>query len=340
MYSQHEQHRLLEVARLADELGVDCIDTTDHVLIGEGALTAGMGWERQHLDMPFPEPLSVLAAMSGATKRIKLLSAVVISPLRPAGLVAKQAATLHALSQGRFIMGVSVSWHSDEYEALNVPFHRRGQVLDDQLRACRVLWSQSPASFHSETVNFEGMHCSPRPGSEERIPIWFGGFFGPRLIMRVTELGDGWLIYGGLGMSLAQKADAIAELRSAFAQPRPQSAFAKPEPRSPSAPQEGGPRHLDLRGNVEPPERDPRTLEGRAEVPPVDADLRSLEVCDEVEPLDGDLARSMAHIPELAAAGVTMVRVHLRRFSTTPDSVLRTLEETVRRFEEYKRIEV
>jgi probable F420-dependent oxidoreductase len=290
MYPPDQQHRLIEVARVADELGVDCIDTTDHVLIGEGALSSRMGWQRHHLDMPFPEPLTVLAAMSGVTKQIKLLSAVVISPLRPAGLLAKQAATVHALSQGRFVMGVSVSWHFDEYEALNVPFHRRGQVLDDQLRACRVLWTEAPASFHSETVNFEGMHCSPRPGPTERIPIWFGGFFTPRLVRRVTELGDGWLVYGGLGMSLSQKADAVRELRAAYA------------------------------------------AAGR--------DPRSLEVCDEVEPLEGDLPRSMAQIPQLAAAGITSVRVHLRRFAATPNDVLKTLEETVNRFEEYKRIEV
>jgi len=113
-------------------------------------------------------------------------------------------------------MGVSVSWHKDEYDALGVPFERRGQILDDQLAACRVLWTEAPASFHSPTVNFDGMHCSPRPGPNERIPILFGGQFTPKLIRRVATLGDGWLIYGGLGLSLEAKAAAIATLKQRF----------------------------------------------------------------------------------------------------------------------------
>jgi probable F420-dependent oxidoreductase len=218
MYPPDQQHRLLEVAHAADGLGVDVIDTTDHVLMGEGALTSGQGWEPHHLEMPIVEPLTTLAAMAGATQRIGLWSSVVIAPLRPAGLLAKIGATLHALSRGRFSMGVSVSWHRDEYDALGVPFERRGQILDDQLAACRVLWTQAPASFHSATVNFDGMHCSPRPGPNERIPILFGGHFTPKLIRRVVTLGDGWLLYGGLGMNLEQKAAAIATLKESFAE--------------------------------------------------------------------------------------------------------------------------
>src|SRR5262249_20829329 len=133
----------------------------------------------------------------------------------PAGLLAKQVATLHALSRGRFVMGVSVSWHKDEYDAIGVPFERRGQVLDDQLQACRILWTEAPASFHRPTGNLDGMYCSPRPGPGERIPILFGGHFGPKLIRRVATIGDGWMIYGGLGLSLEQKTGAIRTLKEA-----------------------------------------------------------------------------------------------------------------------------
>src|SRR3954469_22960751 len=107
MYPPDQQHRLIDVAREADRLGLDCIDVTDHVLIGQGALSSGMGWEPHHLDLLMTEPLTTLAAMAGATERIKLVSSIVIAPLRPAGLLAKTAATLHALSRKRFIMGVS-----------------------------------------------------------------------------------------------------------------------------------------------------------------------------------------------------------------------------------------
>ncbi len=183
-------------------------------------------------------------------------------------------------------MGVSVSWHQDEYDALGVPFRERGQVLDDQLQACRVLWTQAPATFHSKTVNFEHMYCSPRPAPGERIPILFGGAFAPRLIRRIVTLGDGWLLYGGLGMDHAQKADAIAELKQAF------------------------------------------TNTGR--------DAAMLDLCDEVTPRNGDIAQSMEEIPALAQAGITTVRLHLRRFIAGPDEALPKLEEVVRRFEPYR----
>src|SRR4051812_31737891 len=101
LFPTDQQHRLIEVARVADQAGADYIDISEHVLMGLGALDAGQGWQPEHLDMPQPESLTTLGAFVGATQRIKILSSVVIAPLRPAGLLAKQAATLHALSRGR-----------------------------------------------------------------------------------------------------------------------------------------------------------------------------------------------------------------------------------------------
>ncbi len=215
-YASDQQYRMLEVARAADDLGVDFLDTTEHVLMGLNALSAGQGWELHHLEQAQPEALITLAAIAGATSRIGLVSSIVIAPLRPAGLLAKQVATLWALSRGRFVLGVTASWQKDEYDALDVPFAERGQVLDDNIGACRALWSGAPASFHSRYVNFGGMFCSPRPAPGERIPVWFGGKFTRRQIRRVVELGDGWMPFGGLRMTVPEKAAAIAELRAAF----------------------------------------------------------------------------------------------------------------------------
>ncbi|MBV9357437.1 MAG: TIGR03619 family F420-dependent LLM class oxidoreductase [Chloroflexi bacterium] len=286
MYPPSAQDRLLEVAQAADQAGVDYIDTSEHVLMGRGALLAGQGWEPPHLDMPQPESLVTLAAMAGATQRIKLVSSITIAPLRPAGLLAKMVATLHAISRGRFVLGVTASWQKDEYDALGVSFERRGEILDDTIGACRVLWREAPASFHSATVNFDRMYCSPRPGPEARIPVWFGGKFTPRQIRRVVTLGDGWIPYAGLRMTLAETAEAIATLRQAF------------------------------------------VAAGR--------DPTSLDVCDGLPTVQGSLERSMEQIPAMAEAGINVVRVHLRRFSTSPEEVLPTLEAVVRQFEPYR----
>jgi probable F420-dependent oxidoreductase len=286
MYAPDEQYRLLDVARAADQAGADFLDVTEHVLMGLNTLDSGQGWELHHLEQPQPEPLTTLAAMAGATQRVNLLSAIVIAPLRPAGLLAKTGATLHALSRGRFVMGVTASWQKDEYDALGVPYEQRGQVLDDNIGACRALWAGAPASFHSPTVNFDGMFCSPRPAPGERIKVWFGGKFTPRQIHRVVSLGDGWMPYGGLRMTVDQKAAAIATLRQAFV--------------------EAG--------------RDPATL----------------DICDGLRDVDGSLARSMAQIPALAEAGIDVIRIHLRRFSSGPDGVLPVINEATRRFEEFR----
>jgi probable F420-dependent oxidoreductase len=286
MYAQDEQYRLLDVARAADQAGADFVDVTEHVLMGLNALRSGQGWELHHLDQPQPEALSTLAFLAGATERVKLLSGIVIAPLRPAGLLAKTGATLHAISRGRFVMGVTASWQRDEYDALGVPFEARGQILDENIAACRALWAGAPASFHGQHVNFDGMFCSPRPAPGERIPVWFGGKFTPRQIRRVVELGDGWMPYGGLGMSLAQKADAVAVLRQRYV--------------------EAG--------------RDPATL----------------EVCDGLTEVDGSLERSMDQVPAMAEAGVTVVRVHLRRFARDVDDILPLIENVCRRFEAFR----
>jgi probable F420-dependent oxidoreductase len=286
MYAPNDQYRLLEVARAADQGGADFIDVTEHVLMGLNALHSGQGWEMHHLEQPQPEPLSTLAAMAGATTRISLLSCIVIAPLRPAGLLAKTGATLHALSRGRFVMGVTASWQKDEYDSLGVAFERRGQILDDNIGACRALWEGAPASFHSPNVNFDGMFCSPRPAPGERIRVWFGGKFTPRQIRRVTTLGDGWMPYGGLRMTLEQKAHAVTTLRQAY----------------------------------------------------VDAgrDPGELDICDGLREVDGSLARSMELIPAMAEAGINVIRVHLRRFTRSPDEVLPLVDEVTRRFEEFR----
>jgi probable F420-dependent oxidoreductase len=290
MYAPDEQYRLLDVARAADQNGADFVDVTEHVLMGLNALRYGQGWEMHHLEQPQPEALSTLAAMAGATQRIGILSAIVIAPLRPAGLLAKTGATLHALSKGRLVMGVTASWQKDEYDALGVPFEQRGQILTDTIGACRALWEQAPASFHSPTVNFEGMFCSPRPAPGERIPVWFGGKFTERNIKRIVTLGDGWMPFGGLRMSLGQKASSITILRE---------------------------RYLEAG-------RDPSTL----------------EVCDGLREVDGSLARSLEQIPAMAEAGITVVRVHLRRFMRSVDDILPLVEETCRRFEAYHALKV
>ncbi|GAC1317932.1 MAG: hypothetical protein NVSMB2_12240 [Chloroflexota bacterium] len=146
-----------------------------------------------------------------------MISAIVIAPLRPPVLLAKQAATVHALSGGRFVMGVSTSWHAEEYAALGVPFAERGARLDDLVGACRALWAASPASFHSVSIAFDDLICQPSPGSADAIPLWFGAAFTTRMVRRVAAVGAGWMPFiGPEPRPLEMIARGVGTLREAF----------------------------------------------------------------------------------------------------------------------------
>ena len=167
-------------------------------------------------DEPFPEPLATLAVIAGATSRIRLITAILIAPLRPPVLLAKTAATVHALSGGRLVLGISTSWHQEEYAAVGVPFEERGQRLDDAVGACRALWSAAPAAFSSRTISFEGIYCVPRPEHADDIPIWFTGKMRKQLVRRVAEHGQGWLPFIGMDTPLEPLGDDIRTLKEAM----------------------------------------------------------------------------------------------------------------------------
>ena len=203
--------RLVELARAAEAAGVDQIAVPDHVAMGPNADRYPYGRFPLPLDEPFPEPLTTLAAMAGATSRIRLGTGILIAPLRPAVLLAKTLATLDVLSGGRVELGVGVGWQEEEYAASGVPFDERWGRLDDTLRACQALWTEAPASFHSRSVSFEKLWSSPHPVQEGGIPIWFGVAATPRQARRIAELGAGWMPMPLAPDELRAGADRIRE---------------------------------------------------------------------------------------------------------------------------------
>jgi len=182
---------------MAEDLGVDDLGLSEHIVMAHRPGKYGPTTAPHHFDEPWPEPLTTLAALAAVTHRVRLISTVVIAPLRPPVFIAKQAATVHALSQGRFVMGVSTSWQEEEYAALGVPFRERGARLDDLVGACRALWGPTPASFSSSSISFDDLISIPRPEKPEDIPIWYGASLSPRLVRRVVHDGSGWMPFIG-----------------------------------------------------------------------------------------------------------------------------------------------
>lgn len=194
--------RFLELARAAEDAGVDQVVLSEHVTLahvikGHPGSRPGVSG---HFPFPgneqYPEPLVTLAAVAAVTTRVRLSTNILIAPLRPAVLLAKMAATLDCLSGGRLELGVGTGWHEEEYAALGVPIEGRVQRLDDSLRACKALWRNQPASFESATVSFHDMYVCPAPVRGD-IPLWIGGAATRGMARRVVELGAGWTPMGG-----------------------------------------------------------------------------------------------------------------------------------------------
>lgn len=185
--------RLLDLARMAEDAGVDRILLTDHVVMGPNTDAYPWGPFPFSPEQPWLEPLSVISAMAAVTERIRFSTKILIAPLRPAPLLAKTLATLDVLSGGRMEIGVATGWQKEEFEAAGLDWSKRGRLLTDTMAACRVLWRDAPASFASESFSFDEIYCRPAPLQEEGIPIWFAGSLHRRNLERICQIGDGWI---------------------------------------------------------------------------------------------------------------------------------------------------
>jgi probable F420-dependent oxidoreductase len=206
---------LVELGRLAEVSGLDGVVIGDHIVLGNRLDRYPYPPVHFTSDAVWAEPLTVLAAVGAVTTRISLTTGVIVSPLRPAVLLAKTAATLDALVGGRLELGVGVGWQPEEYEAVGADFTRRGRLLTDGIRACRALWGPDPVSFRSETVAFDELWCVPKPANPDGIPVLFSGSLHDRNLRRILELGNGWITHPALPVE--EIAAGVALLRVRFA---------------------------------------------------------------------------------------------------------------------------
>jgi probable F420-dependent oxidoreductase len=161
------------------------------------------------------DPLITLSFAAAATSTIRLATGVLLLPEHNPVLLAKQVASLDALSRGRLSLGVGVGWSREEFDALGVPFERRGARADEYLAAMRTVWRDDAASFAGEFVSFTEIRVNPRPVRDRRIPIVVGGNSDAAL-RRAARLGDGW--YGFNLEGTEHVRERIRRLRHACAQ--------------------------------------------------------------------------------------------------------------------------
>lgn len=159
-------------------------------------------------DADWLDPMIALSFAAAATSTIGLATGVLLLPEHNPVIVAKQAASLDRLSGGRLHLGIGVGWSREEFDALGVPFARRGARTDEYVAALRTLWRDDVASFTGEFVEFDSVRVHPKPAAGT-IPVIVGGN-GDAALRRVARRGDGW--YGFNLDGVAAVADRIAEL--------------------------------------------------------------------------------------------------------------------------------
>ncbi len=189
--------KVLDAAKVIDDAGVHQLVLADHVVMGDRTDRYPFGTFPYPSEEPWPEPLTLLAAIAAVTTNVRLGTGILIAPLRPPALLAKTVATLDQISGGRVDLGVGTGWQREEYGACDVPWNTRWQRLDDTMRACAALWTTpGPVKFASETVSFDAVWCNPMPvqtAADSGIPVWYGVAASGDHIARMAELGAGWL---------------------------------------------------------------------------------------------------------------------------------------------------
>lgn len=140
------------------------------------------------------DPLVLASAIAATTTTLRIGTYVFVVPQRNPIVTARQVASVDQLSGGRFEFGVGVGWSEEEYTALDVPFERRGERMNEYLAAIRELWAEEElTSFSGEFVEFEPLYCFPKP-AQPRLPIIVGGNSRATL-ERIVKYGDGWAGY-------------------------------------------------------------------------------------------------------------------------------------------------
>jgi probable F420-dependent oxidoreductase len=189
-----ETARPVAIAQMADRAGLYGVAIGEHVSLGadltnypyEGGLSHGDAGRK-----PYLEPLVWQGAVAASTKNIRISNCVLLGPLRPAVLLAKQITSVDIISDGRVEPCFGTGWSRDEYASLGVDYASRHQILRDNISACRALWESQPATFHSDTVSFDALYQMPQP-TQKRIPILLGVKANEKNAALVAELCDGW----------------------------------------------------------------------------------------------------------------------------------------------------
>ncbi len=170
-------------ALFAEVLGIHFLMIGDHVALTQQVV--------EKYPAPFFEACTTLTWLAAQTRTIALGTTVLVVPYHHPLRLAQLTANADVLAGGRLIVGVGVGWAQSEFEALNIPFERRGAITDEYLAALKILWTQQPASYEGRFVKFRDVTLNPKPVQQPHPPLWVGGDSDAAL-RRAVRFGDAW----------------------------------------------------------------------------------------------------------------------------------------------------
>jgi probable F420-dependent oxidoreductase len=176
-------------ASRVEALGFDHLLAYDHVL---GVDPPSPSWDGPYdYTDRFLEPLVLFGQQAAVTDHLEFVTGVLVLPQRETPLVAKQAATVDRLSEGRLVLGAGVGWNEREYRNLGQEFGNRGERIEEQLEVLRSLWSEDLVDYEGQFHSLSGAGINPRP-IDGTIPLWLGGGADP-VLRRIARTADGWV---------------------------------------------------------------------------------------------------------------------------------------------------
>lgn len=205
---------VLETVVLADRKGVDLVSLGDHLGFSKSSHASRLETHKFPfaLEQPWYEPITFLSAAAALTKRIRLGTFVLIAPLRPTLLLAKQLATLDVISNGRVTISLGVGWQEPEFRAAGMPFEGRFGDLEDMVNGMRALWGPPPATFKGRNFEFEDFYALPTPAQGRDLPILFGLHPTAKNFDRMARLAQGWAVDVAHRPIFAEKAREYREI--------------------------------------------------------------------------------------------------------------------------------
>ncbi len=205
---------IIEHARLAEQAGVESVWTFEHVIVPVDYASRypynATGRMASVPETHYVDPLLALTAIAAETSTLRLGTGVnILSQANPL-LLAKQAASLDFISNGRFMLGAGIGWLKEEFAAMGVPFENRGARFDDYIQAMRKVWSGEVVEHESEFLSWHNFKSYPVP-VQKPLPVHIGGNKG-KAFERVARHGNGWYSPSG---SVTELSEHLALLRQA-----------------------------------------------------------------------------------------------------------------------------